>query len=306
MANHFTGEKNMSSPLGNTNFFKLMSSLDAENINPLRGDAIALQPNSLMQVIQAQSSSLARLGVDLNEFQKLCGSSLRELNTTWKQFISTQASIVLTSDMNKLVHLAEGAFDRKGVRTAEINSVINFILSYYDTVHRRSISKKEAIEGVLMRGLIKKSSFYQKIARADKLNDGTLTWDAASSESDDIWRHFILQTCRFLKHAVIEVDDLLDEDQEITDRLQAIINADEKEQFNQGKGRRSGWFLPLTLFAVGLGGLTLIPTPEQNTHYTQKQGVQNTSHTLTANIHQIQQAPVDVNGPTAPVNFPNK
>jgi len=295
----------MSSPLGNTNFFKLMSSLDAENINPLRGDgSISLQPNSLMQVIQTQAGVFGRLGVDLTEFQKLCGSSLRELHATWKQFIATQASIVLTSDMNKLVKIAEGAFDRKGIRTAEINSIVNFILSYYDSVHHRSISKKEAIEGVLMRGLIKKSSFYQKIARADKHFDGVLHWDEASSESDDIWRHFVLQTCRFLKHAVVEVDDLLDEDQEITDRLQAIINADEKEQFNQGKGRRSGWFLPVTLFVLGLGGLTLIPAPSVQNKLTKEDHFNQTETTVTANLLQIQQAPVEFNG-SLPVSFPN-
>jgi len=296
----------MSSPLGNTNFFKLMSSLDAENINPLRGDGgVTLQANSLMQVIQSQAGSLSRLGVDLSEFPKLCESSLRELQSTWKQFISTQASIVLTSDMNKLIQIAEGAFDRKGLRTAEINSIINFTLSYYDSVHRRSISKKEAIEGVLMRGLIKKSSFYQKIAQADKSQDGILSWDIASKENDDIWRHFILQTCRFLKHAVTEVDDLLDEDQEITHRLQSIINADEKEQFNQGKGTNSSWFMPIALFGLGLGGLMMLPSPtETNTNMANQAPTIEAAHTVTANLHQMQQAPIDVNG-TVPVSFPN-
>jgi hypothetical protein len=247
---------------GSNNFFRLMNSLDDENINPLRNEgAIALQANALEDSIMALSPSFTRMGLDMSVFSKAT-TSLKELPQTWRHFIAQQAKEILSGDMNRLLANINENFTERSIKSSEINAIVNFVLSYYEVIHRRAINKKEVIEGVLMRGLIKKSSFYQKISVADRDHEGILTWDASQKNQDDIWRHFTLQTCRFLKQATGELEDLLEDPQDLRNRLQKLLDQAEQEQFNQGVGKRSlGTFLPLMLFGLGLAGLTLLPAP---------------------------------------------
>lgn len=239
-----------------------MNSLDEENINPLRDNgAIAVQPSTLEDSILALSPSFTRMGLDMSVFTR-ASTSLKELPQTWRNFIAQQAKEILSGDMNRLLSNIDNNFDTRSIKSSEINAVVNFVLSYYEVIHRRSINKKEVIEGVLMRGLIKKSSFYQKISLADKNEQGLLTWDANEKNNDDIWRHFTLQTCRFLKQATGELDDLLEDPQELRQTLQRLLDRDEQDQFNQGTGKRSlGTFVPAVMFLLGIAGLMSLPMP---------------------------------------------
>jgi hypothetical protein len=250
-------------PFGTTNFFRLMSSLDEEQINPLRGEgSITLQASALELSIQSLAPAVARLGVDISEFQKRASHSLRELHKNWGEFIQQQAREILSGDMDRLISNLDQNFATKNIKGSEINSIVHFVLSYYEVVHRRAINKKEVIEGVLMRGLVKKSSFYAKISQADKVSQGQLTWDISDANADDIWRHFALQTCRFLKQAVSEMETFLDDADGLRRRLQNLLDKEEREQFNQGTGRRPlNMFLPIVLFGLGVGGMLALPIP---------------------------------------------
>ena len=254
-------------PFGTTNFFRLMNSLDEEHINPLRGEgAITLQAPALETSIQSLAPAIARLGVDISEFQQRASYGLRELHKNWREFIQQQAREILSGDMDRLLSNLDRNFASKNIKSSEINAIVHFVLSYYEVVHRRAINKKEVIEGVLMRGLIKKSSFYAKISSADKSTQGMLTWEPIHENADDIWRHFALQTCRFLKQAVTEMENFLDEPDTLRRRLQDLIDKEEKEQFNQGTGRRPlNMFLPVILFGLGIGGMLALNVPVQKT-----------------------------------------
>ena len=248
-------------PFGSNNFFRLMSSLDEENINPLRGEgAIALKGQSLETTIQALAPAISRVGIDLSEFQRKAATSLIELPRAWREFIRTEAKKVLSGDMDRLLVNIHQNFEKKSIKSSEINAIVHFVLSYYEVIHRRSINKKEVIEGVLMRGLVKKSSFYAKISSADKAHHGVLTWDDALEQADDLWRHFTLQTLRFLKQAIFDMEDYLDNSADIKARLQEIIDREERDQFNGASGHRmfANW-LPLMLFLLGVGGLMFLP-----------------------------------------------
>lgn len=250
---------------GSNNFFRLMNSLDEENINPLRKEgATAIPASNLEDSIMALSPSFTRMGMDMSVFTKAT-TSLKELPKTWQAFIAQQAKEILTADMDRLISTIGQNFESRQIKSSEINAIVNFVFSYYEVIHRRSINKKEVIEGVLMRGLIKKSSFYSKISQADRDHEGVLTWDSSIKHHDDIWRHFTLQTCRFLKQATTELDDLLHEASDLRQRLQAYLDQDEQDQFNQGVGKRSlGTFLPMLLFFLGIGGLMVLPNASQS------------------------------------------
>ena len=252
-----------------------MNSLDEENINPLRGNgAIVVQPSTLEDSILALSPSFTRMGLDMSVFTR-ASTSLKELPQTWRHFIAQQAKEILSGDIDRLLTNIDRNFETRTIKSSEINAIVNFVLSYYEVIHRRSINKKEVIEGVLMRGLIKKSSFYQKISVADKDQKGILSWDASEKQHDDIWRHFTLQTCRFLKQATGELDDLLEDAQGLREKLQKLLDRDEQEQFNQGTGKRSlGTFIPIVMFFLGIAGLMSLPMP---THETAGQPAQITT-----------------------------
>ena len=318
-----TLETNMQ-PFGTTNFFRLMNSLDEEHINPLRGEgAITLQAPALEISIQSLAPAIARLGVDISEFQKRASTSLRELHKNWSEFIQAQAREILSGDMNRLLGNLDRNFAAKNIKSSEINAIVHFVLSYYEVVHRRAINKKEVIEGVLMRGLIKKSSFYAKISVADKSNQGLLTWEPSHEVSDDIWRHFALQTCRFLKQAITEMEKFIDHPEALRSRLQLLIDKEEREQFNQGTGRRPlNMFLPVILFGLGLGGMLALNVPVQKTglistglssHNSEMQKQEATlakssdyAQALPANVggaNLNQSAPVNVENPSIPVSY---
>lgn len=248
---------------GTNNFFRLMNSLDEEQINPLRGGAISVPASSLQTSIQMLAPSMDRLGIDVATFQNQAAHSLLSLPRAWGDFIRKEAKTILTTDMNRLVESVDVMFENRSLKSSDINSIIHFVLSYYEVIHRRSINKKEVVEGVLMRGLIKKSSFYQKIAVADRDHDGQLSWNSELKQSDDIWRHFTLQTLRFLKQATQELDDLLEDPASLRARIQEKIDEEEFEQFNSGSGRRSTPWMPVILFLVGVGAMLAIPGPSQ-------------------------------------------
>lgn len=257
-------EKHETKPMqrfGHTNFFRLMNSLDEEQINPLRGEgAVALTPTALQTAIASLGPSFGRMGVDLAGFQKETSSNPLNLPRLWNDFIRQQARELLSGDMSRLMSSIDSCFERGAIKSSEINGIVNFVLTYYEVIHRRSINKKEVIEGVLMRGLIKKSSFYQKIAQADKDTEGVLSWKGAS-KNDDIWRHFSLQTLRFLKQSTFELEDFLEDTSAMRQRLQDRIDSEEYDQFNQGSGRPSATsWLPMLIFAVGLGALLTVPS----------------------------------------------
>lgn len=239
-----------------------MNSLDEEQINPLRGGgALAVPASSLQTSIQMLAPSMGRLGIDVSRFQNQAASSILSLPRAWSDFIRKEARSILTTDMNRLLESVDVMFESRSLKSSDINSVIHFVLSYYEVVHRRSINKKEVVEGVLMRGLIKKSSFYQKIAQADKDNEGELSWNSESKKSDDIWRHFTLQTLRFLKQATQELEELLEDPASLRARIQEKIDQEEFDQFNSGSGRKSTPWTPLLFFFVGIGIMLAIPGP---------------------------------------------
>jgi hypothetical protein len=306
-------------PFGTNNFFRLMNSLDEENVNPLRGDgSIALKGASLETTIQALAPAIGRFGVDVAEFQRKAATSLIELPKTWQEFIRMEAKKVLSGDLDRLLNNIDKNFESKTIKSSEINSIVHFVLSYYEVIHRRSINKKEVIEGVLMRGLVKKSSFYAKISQADK-SDGHLTWDSSHAQSDDIWRHFTLQTCRFIKQATLEMDDFLDDATALKSRLQDLIDREERDQFNRGSGRPSfGQWLPFVLFGLGVAGIFAIPQAQNNVEPTSVQVVSksdisfgdgiNSSHYAKpldlagANLHKPQE-PISVDRPSITVKY---
>ena len=309
-------------PFGTTNFFRLMNSLDEECINPLRGEGtITLQAPALETSIQSLAPAIAKLGVDISEFQKRASYSLRELHKNWREFIQQQAREILSADMDRMLNNLDRNFVAKNIKSSEINTIVHFVLSYYEVVHRRTINKKEVIEGVLMRGLIKKSSFYAKMSLADKSNHGILTWEPSLEVSDDIWRHFALQTCRFLKQAITEMENFLENPNALRDRLQNLIDKEEKEQFNQGTGRRPlNMFLPVILFGLGIGGMMALNVPVQKTglistdksaQISAKQDFSlskssDFAQSLPANVggaNLNQSAPINVENPSIPVSF---
>jgi hypothetical protein len=250
-----------------------MSSLDQENLNPLRGDgSLTLKGVPLENSIRSLGPSMGRFGVDIAEFQRKAATSLIELPRTWREFIQKEAKKVLSGDLNRLMSNIDKNFERKCIKSSEVNSIVNFVLSYYEVIHRRAINKKEVVEGVLMRGLIKKSSFYAKISQADNNNEGLLTWDQDSSHNDDIWRHFTLQTCRFIKQAIGDMEHFLDEPAALKTQLQDLIDREERDQFNRGSGRRAvGQWLPFLLFGVGVTGMFLMPNGANDQMGVQKQ-----------------------------------
>jgi len=254
---------------GSTNFFKLMSTLDEEHMNPLRGDAaIAALPTpvKLIQTFNYLKPMIERLGVDASEFQNFISSNVQELQSAWVKFINNQATIVLTNDLSRLVEITENAFQSESIKTSEVNNIVNFVLTYYSVIHNRSISKKEVIESILLSGIIKKSSFYQKINTADKNNDSFLSWSNDSSHKDEIWRHFTLQSCRFLKQSVHALRDVVDDfnDMGIQTRLQGLVDKAEYEQFNQlskkGYNDKIGVFI---VFLLGIGSMLIMPFFEE-------------------------------------------
>lgn len=249
--------------LGNTNFFKLMVFLDSEKINPMREgglESASSQPLNLTRSIQSLKPRIERLGIDVADFQEQCGGSVREIHKAWVHFITSQAKIVLTNDVKKLIQIAEMSFKNQSIKSSEVNSIINFILSYHEVIHHRGISKKDVIEGILMSGITKKSSFYQKISNAERENDGTLTWKTSDSHKDEIWRHFILQTCRFLKQTIHNLEYILMDNGELREKLQQMVDKAEFEQFNHQPGVRKGDLVGLSvLFVIGLFALLGMP-----------------------------------------------
>ncbi|MBF0198002.1 MAG: hypothetical protein HQL32_09835 [Planctomycetes bacterium] len=242
-----------------------MDWLDSEQVNPLSGKmAVAGADQSLITSVQLLSPSIERLGVDITEFQKSLRQGAREIRRLWTQFILREANKVLMEDLNRLVELATVAFDKKEVSAAEVNGIINFVLSFNEVIHQKHVNKKDVIEGILMRGIIKKSSFYQKLSKAENSFDAKLSWAPKATGSDDIWRHFMLQTCRFMKQAVIHMEHILEDGSGIRSRLQEIIDRDEYEQFNQMERSRLNQKLTAGgVFALGLA--VLLGGPFQST-----------------------------------------
>jgi hypothetical protein len=257
---------------GSTNFFKLMATLDEEHINPLRGDAAIAAlpaPVKLIQTFNYLKPIIEKLGVDASEFQDFISSGVQELQSAWVKFINSQATIVLTNDLSRLVGITENAFQSESIKTSEVNNIVNFVLTYYSVIHNRSISKKEVIESILLSGIIKKSSFYQKINTADKTNDSFLSWSDESPNKDEIWRHFALQSCRFLKQSVHSLRDVVDEfnDMGVQTRLQELVDRAEYEQFNKlskkGYSDKIGVFI---VFLLGISSMLIMPFFEEDTN----------------------------------------
>lgn len=272
---------------GTTNFFKLMTTLDEEQLNPLRGDAaIEALPQSvkLAQAFNYLKPGFERIGVDGTEFQSFISSGVKELKQAWVQFIQTQATKVLSADLGKLIEMAENSFEKQSIKTSEVNNIINFVLTYYSVIHKRSINKKEVIEGILMSGIIKKSSFYQKLNNADKESLSVLSWSEEASNRDEIWRHFTLQSCRFIKQALMSIREVVDqyEDMGLQMRLQNLIDKAEYEQFNHlKKNKFSEKLSVLFLFLVGVGSMLLMPMFNETEQTASQNNMANFNHSTT-------------------------
>lgn len=245
----------MTHPSGVTNFFKLISSLDSEKINPF-GDATIQKNIASLEfpgLFEQLSPRFERMGVDMPSFRDKLFYGADELKRAWSKFITNEAEKVLTKDFVGLIELSKNMIHDKKITSTEVNTIIGFTIMYFDVIENKKINKKDVVEGVLMKGLIKKSSFYQKIAMADKDYGGVLSWDEKSDGHDMIWQHFVLQTCRFLKQTIHNLNHFIHDGKHLKSEIQSMIDQGEFEQF-KSKGRRGNkqYFFMLTL----LFGLT--------------------------------------------------
>ena len=241
-------------PVGVTNFFKLLESLDAHKINPLGGAMIQKNIASIdfPGLFEQMAPSFERYGVDVARFREKLFCRADELRKAWVNFITTEAEKILTRDFLALIELSKKMMDNRRITSTEVNTIIGFTIMYYDVIENRKINKKDVIEGVLLKGIIKKSSFYQKIAEAEQDNTGVLSWDEKDAMRDDIWQHLVLQNCRFLKQTIQKLSHYSQDADRLKAQLQEMIDQGEYEQF-RSRGRSGIKLKYLVAFLLLLG-----------------------------------------------------